>query len=68
MLIVKRRVGQKLVIGDGPGAVTVEVRRAEGGEVYLAFDAPREVVILRGELAARAALHRAAKGETPCKS
>ncbi len=47
MLVLSRKVGEKIVIGDG---ITVTVQRVAGGRVSLAIEAPRDVRILRGEL------------------
>lgn len=47
MLILTRKVGEKITIGDN---ITVEVRRVAGGRVTLATNAPRSVSIIRGEL------------------
>jgi carbon storage regulator CsrA len=47
MLILSRKVGEKIVIGDG---ITVVVSRVSGDRVTLGFEAPPEVRILRGEL------------------
>jgi carbon storage regulator len=47
MLILSRKVGEKIVIGDG---ITVVVNRVAGDRVTLGLEAPPEVRILRGEL------------------
>lgn len=47
MLILTRKLGEKLVIGDN---IIVEVRRIRGNQVSLAVDAPRLVPIVRGEI------------------
>ena len=47
MLVLSRKIGEKIVIGDG---IVVEVRRVSGNRVTLAVEAPRTVRILRGEL------------------
>ena len=47
MLILSRKVGEKIVIGDG---ITVVVSRVSGDRVTLGFEAPPEMHILRGEL------------------
>ena len=47
MLILQRKPGESLVIGEG---VTVSVVSIEGGRVRLAISAPPEVPILRSEL------------------
>lgn len=47
MLVLSRKSGEKIRIGDN---ITVEVRRVAGNRVALAFEAPQDVRILRGEL------------------
>ena len=49
MLVLSRKVGERIHIGDD---VCVEVRRVAGNRVTLAVDAPLNVRILRGELKA----------------
>ena len=50
MLVLSRKPGEKVVIGNGITLIVVEVR---GDRVRLAFDAPNQVRILRAELARR---------------
>jgi carbon storage regulator len=47
VLILRRKVGEKIVIGDG---ITVVVSRVSGGRVTLGIEAPDDVHIVRGEL------------------
>jgi carbon storage regulator CsrA len=47
MLVLSRKAGQRIHIGDD---IVVEVRRVAGNRVTLALEAPRDVRILRGEL------------------
>src|SRR5262249_33330524 len=47
MLVLTRKQGEKIVIGD---EITVGVVRVTGNKVVLAFDAPGEVRIVRAEL------------------
>lgn len=47
MLVLSRKVGEKLVID---GNITVEVVRIRGNRITLGFRAPADVKILRGEL------------------
>ena len=47
MLVLSRKVGERIHVGEN---ITVEVRRIAGNRVTLAFEAPRNVRILRGEL------------------
>jgi carbon storage regulator len=48
MLVLSRKLGERVVIGGG---ITVTVVEVKGNRVRLAFDAPEEVRILRAELA-----------------
>ena len=54
MLTVKRKPGEEIVIGEGPGAIRVRVARVyyAGGNYYVSLSvaAPRDVLILRAEL------------------
>ena len=47
MLILTRRVGEKLVIGDN---VMVTVFGIKGGQVRIGIDAPRDVTVNREEI------------------
>ncbi len=47
MLVLSRKIGEKIHVGD---SITVEVRRIAGNRVSLAIEAPKHVRILRGEL------------------
>jgi carbon storage regulator len=47
MLILTRRVEEKIVIGD---EVTVTVLAAKGGSVRLGIDAPRKIAVHREEI------------------
>lgn len=47
MLVLSRKIGEKILIGKDITLVVVEVDR---GKVRLGFDAPRDVTILREEL------------------
>lgn len=50
MLVLSRKLGESVVIGGNIAVTIVEVR---GNRVRLAFDAPAESRILRGELVGR---------------
>jgi carbon storage regulator len=50
MLVLSRKPGEQVVLGNGITLAVVEVR---GERVRLAFDAPDQVRILRAELACR---------------
>ena len=47
MLVLSRKVGEKLVID---GNITVEVVKIQGNRITLGLVAPSDVKILRGEL------------------
>jgi len=47
MLVLSRKEGEKLVIGED---IVITVNRIAGNRVALGIDAPREVSIVRGEL------------------
>ena len=47
MLVLTRKVGQKLVIGDD---ITVVINRISGNRVSVGIEAPKDVHIVRGEL------------------
>jgi carbon storage regulator len=47
MLVLSRKVGEKLIIGDN---ITVVVSRVSGNRVTLGIEAPDDVRVLRGEL------------------
>jgi carbon storage regulator len=47
MLIIQRRVGERLVI---TGGIEITVTAVSGRGVRLAIDAPRGVLVLRGEV------------------
>jgi carbon storage regulator len=47
MLVLSRKVGQEIVIGDN---VRITITKVSGNRVTLGVDAPNDVRILRGEL------------------
>jgi len=47
MLVLSRKVGERLVIGDN---ITVVINRIAGNRVTLGIEAPGDVRIVRGEL------------------
>ena len=50
MLILMRRLGEKLFIGDD---ITVTVRSIQGGQVKLGVQAPEDVAVDREEIRIR---------------
>ena len=49
MLVLSRKVGERLVIGEN---ITVVVSRVAGNRVMIGIEAPSDVRIIRGELKA----------------
>ena len=47
MLILTRRVGEAVQIGDN---ITIRVLGVKGGQVRLGFDVPKDVNVMRTEL------------------
>ena len=47
MLVLSRKTGEAIVIGDG---IKVTVTRVSGNRVTIGIDAPGDVRVLRGEL------------------
>ena len=60
MLILQRKAGESLLIGDG---IEITVLSVDSGRVRLAIEAPKSVPILRSELQAAAEVNREAAGE-----
>lgn len=60
MLILQRRAGESLVIGED---ITVSVLSIDGGRVSLAITAPGSIPILRSELLSAADTNREAADE-----
>ena len=60
MLILQRKAGESLLIGDN---VEISVLSVEAGRVRLAIQAPRSVPILRSELKVAAQTNREAADE-----
>jgi len=54
MLILTRRAGESIVVGD---EVTITVLEMRGGQVKLGIDAPKEVAVHREEIYQRIAGH-----------
>ena len=47
MLVLSRKEGEKIVIGDG---IVLTINRIAGNRVMVGIEAPRDVRIVRGEL------------------
>lgn len=47
MLVISRKKGESLLIGDN---IEITISRIDDGSVKIAIDAPREITILRKEL------------------
>lgn len=47
MLVLSRKIGERLVIGDN---ITIVVNRIAGNRVTLGIEAPSDVRVVRGEL------------------
>lgn len=47
MLVLSRKVGEQLILGDN---IVLTVNRISGNRVSIGIQAPREVSIVRGEL------------------
>lgn len=50
MLILSRKIGQKILIGNN---ITITVNKLENGKVSLGINAPRDVPVIRMELLKR---------------
>jgi carbon storage regulator len=57
MLILSRRVGESLIIGDN---ITINVLGIQGNQVRLGIEAPREVEVHREEIYAKIQAEKAA--------
>ena len=60
MLVLNRKHGEEIVIGDSIRVTVIEVR---GNRVKLGFSGPRDVRILRGEIAGGEVLQSVGIGE-----
>ncbi len=50
MLILTRRDGEEVFIGNGKDLIRVIVRKGDGDRVSIGIDAPKDMTIRRGEL------------------
>jgi len=64
MLILTRRVGETLMIGD---EVTVTVLGVKGNQVRLGVNAPRDVAVHREEIYERIRREQGGEGEEPAE-
>lgn len=53
MLVLSRKTGESIVIGDGASKIVVDVVRVQGDRVTLGITAPPSVDIARSELRER---------------
>jgi carbon storage regulator len=60
MLVIRRRPGEALLIGDG---VEIEILECAGSHVKLGIRAPRQIAVLRKEIHLTAQQNRAAAHE-----
>ena len=65
MLVIRRRAGESVLIGDG---VEVEVLEIAGNQVKIGISAPREVLILRREVQLTAEQNQLAARSMPLAS
>jgi carbon storage regulator len=63
MLILTRRTGETLMIGD---EITVRVLSVNGSQVKVGINAPRNVAVHREEIYKRIQLEQEQLGETSC--
>lgn len=62
MLILTRRVGEAVLVGEGDNAVTLTVLGVKGNQVRVGVAAPKAIKVLREELLDRAPRQPAADG------
>lgn len=52
MLVLSRKLSEKIVIGEGKNQVVITVVEVNGNQIRLGFEAGRHVPIMRAELVA----------------
>ena len=50
MLVLSRKLGEQITIGEGANKVVITVVDIDRGKIRIGIDAPREVPIYRNEL------------------
>ncbi len=50
MLVLSRKVGERIVIGSGANAIIVTVLEVVGGKVRVGIEADRSIPVIRAEL------------------
>ncbi len=50
MLVLSRKVGEKILIGTGANAISIIVVDVYQGKVKLGIEAPRDIPVFRSEL------------------
>lgn len=63
MLVLSRREGESLIIGDQISITILSIEA--GGQVNIGISAPKEVLVLRGELQKAATVNQDAAGTAP---
>ena len=69
MLSLERRIGERIVIGEGENQVIIQLCSVEGDRALLGVVAGRQVSVVRGEVLAarRAAVLAAGEGAPPAE-
>ncbi|MFN0100773.1 MAG: carbon storage regulator [Bryobacteraceae bacterium] len=62
MLIIRRRRGESIVIGED---IEIEILETSPTQVKLGISAPKEVTVLRSEIRVTRDVNRAASSQTP---
>ena len=50
MLVLSRKIVDRIVIGEGPSAITLTIIGYDRGKVRVGIEAPRDVRVMRAEL------------------